>query len=143
MGLIRTILVWLEKTPHNALALLARLGVAAIFWRAGMDKMTNWAISGETYEAFINKYDIPLFSSAIGAEMATLVEHVSPVLILIGLAARAASTSLIAVTLVIFIFVHSGEWPDFIIWGFAMIYVVTKGPGEWSIDHYIRRWLLP
>ncbi len=61
----------------------------------------------------------------------------------IGLAARAASTSLIAVTLVIFIFVHSGEWPDFIIWGFAMIYVVTKGPGEWSIDHYIRRWLLP
>ena len=143
MGLIRTILVWLEKTPHNCLALLARLGIAAIFWRAGMDKMTNWSISNETYTAFIEKYDIPLFSSAIGAELATYVEHVSPVLVLIGLAARAASAWLIAVTLIIFLFVHSGEWPDFIIWGFAMIYILVKGPGEWSFDHYIRRWLLP
>jgi putative oxidoreductase len=143
MGLIRTILIRLEKTPHDALALLARIGIAVIFWRPGMDKMTNWTITDKTYADFIYKFDIPLLSSAFGAEMAVLVEHVSPILLVIGLGARAASASLIGVTLTILFFVHAGKWPDFTIWGFAMIYIITMGPGRWSVDHLIRRRLLP
>ena len=143
MALIRAILNWLEKMPHAVLALLARVGLAAVFWQAGMDKMTNWKIKSETFEAFANEYNIPLLPPELATHLATFVEHLTPILMLLGLATRAAGGAMLGVVAVIFIFVHQDEWPAFVIWSSAIVFLLTKGPGVLSLDHLIRNWLLP
>ncbi len=143
MALIRTILNWLEKMPHALLALLARLGLAAVFWGAGMEKMNNWKIKAETFEAFATEYKIPLLPPELATYLATAVEHVTPVLMILGLATRAAGAAMMGVIAIIFIFVHQDEWPAFVIWSSAIAYLGTKGPGALSLDHLIRGWLLP
>lgn len=143
LALIRAILDWLEKTPHAVLALLARLGLGAVFWSAGMEKMTNWRIKAETFEAFAHEYRIPLLPPELATYLATAVEHVAPVLIVVGLATRAAGGALVGVIAVIFIFVHQDEWPAMLIWSSAIAFLMTKGPGVLSLDHLIRSRLLP
>jgi len=142
LALIRAILEWLEKMPHAVLALLARLALAAVFWGAGMLKMTNWQVSAKTFEEFAS-YNIPVLPPELAAYLATGVEHVTPVLMIIGLATRAAGGAMLGVIAVIFIFVHQDEWPAFCIWSSAIIFLLTKGPGVLSLDHLIRGWLLP
>lgn len=143
MALIRAILNWLEKMPHAVLALLARVGLAAVFWGTGMEKMTNWKIKSETFEAFAHEYNIPLLPPELATHLATFVEHLTPILMLVGLATRAAGGAMMGVIAVIFIFVHQDEWPAFVIWSSAIAFLLTKGPGVFSLDHLIRNWLLP
>ncbi len=143
LALIRAILDWLGKMPHAVLALLARLGLAAVFWNAGMDKMTNWRIKAKTFQEFATEYNIPLLPPELATYLATGVEHVTPILMIVGIATRAAGVAMMGVIAVIFIFVHQDEWPSFLIWSSAMIFLLTKGPGALSLDHLIRRWLLP
>ena len=142
LALNRAILGWLEKMPHAALALLARLGLAAVFWGAGMEKMTNWRIKAETFEDFAN-YHLPLLLPEMATYLATAVEHVTPVMMVVGLATRAAGAAMMTVIAVIFIFVHQDEWPAFLVWSSAIVFLLTKGPGVLSLDHLIRRRLLP
>ena len=142
LALIRAILNWLEKMPHAILALLARLALAAVFWNAGMAKMTNWNLSAKTFKEFAG-YNIPVLPPELAAYLSASVEHVTPVLMVIGLATRAAGGAMMGVIAVIFIFVHQGEWSAFLIWISAIAFILTKGPGVLSLDHLIRGWLLP
>ena len=108
-----------------------------------MKKMTNWKIKTETFEAFATQYKIPLLPPELATYLATTVEHVTPVLMVLGLATRVAGAAMMGVIVIIFVFVHQDEWPAFLIWTSAIAYLGTKGPGALSLDHLIRGWLLP
>ena len=131
---------WLETAPPWINGLLCRWAIAAIFWRSGQTKVHGFfQINDSTFDLFREEYRVPLIPPDIAAVAATINEHLLSVLLVIGLASRLSAAGLLGMTLVIEIFVYPESWPDHLMWGSALVYVILRGPGSVSIDHLIRR----
>jgi putative oxidoreductase len=142
--IIASLLRRLESAPWWINGLLCRCGVAAVFWRSGQTKVHDFfEIDPSTYDLFRDEYRVPLLPPALAAVLATVSEHLFSALLVIGLASRLSSTALFGMTLVIEFFVYPESWPDHLLWSSALIYVILRGPGVLSLDHLIRRRLLP
>jgi putative oxidoreductase len=129
----------LNAIPHWAIALLARLGVAGVFWRSGQTKVDGFEITDNTFFLFEEEYQVPLLPPDVAAYLATAAEHVFPVMLVVGLGARLGAAGLLAMTLVIQLFVYPMSWPDHLMWAAALAYVIARGPGCVSLDHLIAR----
>ena len=126
------------KIPDWSMSLLARIAVAGMFWRSGQTKVTGWEINEFTYMLFESEYALPLIPFKTAAYIATFAEHFFPLLLVIGLATRLSAGALLIMTLVIQIFVYPASWPDHAIWAVAMLFIMSRGPGGLSIDHFIK-----
>ncbi|MFC7050320.1 DoxX family protein [Emcibacter nanhaiensis] len=145
-----------EKIPAPLLLLLARLGMAGIFWRSGMTKITidadvsnfslqqmwavaslNWSVSDFTYILFENDYALPFLAPRIAAHLALLAELTLPVLLALGLFTRLSALAMLGMTLVIQLFVFPYLWPDHSLWAAALLLLVAKGAGCWSLDFLV------
>ncbi len=123
----------------NLLLLIARVGVAAVFFLSGRTKVTGFmTLKPSTYELFRTEYALPLIPYDIAAHLATLAEHTFPVLLVLGLFSRFAATGLLFMTLVIEIFVYPDAWPTHLIWGGLLLLVIARGAGRWSLDWVLR-----
>ncbi|WP_286180285.1 MULTISPECIES: DoxX family protein [Enterobacteriaceae] len=123
----------------NLLLLIARVGVAAVFFLSGRTKVTGFmTLKPSTYELFRTEYALPLIPYDIAAHLATLAEHTFPVLLVLGLFSRFAATGLLFMTLVIEIFVYPDAWPTHLIWGGLLLLVIARGAGRWSLDRVLR-----
>jgi putative oxidoreductase len=129
----------LEKIPHTAVALIARLSVAIVFWRSGQTKVDGWEITETTFDLFRDEYQVPLLSPELAAYLATIQEHLFAVLLLVGLASRLSALGLLAMTAVIQIFVYPANYPDHLLWASALLLIVARGPGAASIDHWLAK----
>lgn len=129
----------LGRSPDGLHGLLARWGIAGIFWRSGQTKVTGFALNESTYDLFRDEYRVPLLPPDLAAVLATVSEHLFPVLLVVGLASRLSAAALFGMTLTIQIFVYPGSWPDHLLWASALVYVILRGPGELSLDHVVRR----
>jgi putative oxidoreductase len=146
------------KIPSSLYLMLARLGMAGIFWRSGMTKITleegagnfslqqflevvtfNWSVSDFTYILFENDYALPFLSAGLAAHMAILAELTLPVLLTLGLLTRLSALAMLGMTLVIQLFVYPHLWPDHSLWAAALLLLMAKGAGSWSLDHLIAR----
>ena len=134
-----SVLSWLRRIPDSLIALLARFGIAGIFFRSGQTKVDGWEVTDSTFFLFAEEYRVPLLPPEAAAYMATFAEHFFPVLLVIGLASRFSAASLLIMTLVIQIFVYPNLWPDHTLWAAAMVFVLARGPGKISLDHLIAR----
>ena len=134
-----SVLSWLRRIPDSLIALLARFGIAGIFFRSGQTKVNGWEITDSTFFLFAEEYNVPLLPPEVAAYMATFAEHVFSVLLVIGLASRFSAASLLIMTLVIQFFVYPNLWPDHTMWAAAMMFVIARGPGSLSLDHLIAR----
>ncbi|RYZ11435.1 MAG: DoxX family protein [Comamonadaceae bacterium] len=124
--------------PHDALALGARLAIASIFFLSGRTKVEGWlTVTPGAYELFRSEYRLPLLPPELAAHLAAYAEHLFPLLLLLGLATRAAALSLLGMTLVIQLFVYPDAWPTHLSWAALLAYLVGRGGGWLSID----RWL--
>ena len=130
---------WLNAIPSSAIALVARIGVAGLFWRSGQTKVEGWQVTDSTIYLFEEEYALPLLSPELAANMATAAEHILPLLLIVGLASRFSAGALLAMTVVIQIFVYPGSWPDHFTWAAALIFLLARGPGALSLDHLILR----
>jgi len=130
----------LEAVPYALLALPLRVGAAAVFWNSAMSKLANW---DTTLMLFEDEYKVPLLAPEVAANMALAVELVFPPLLVLGLLTRPAAAVLLAMTAVIQIFVYPGSWPTHIQWVGMLLVLLCRGPGAISIDHLLRRRLLP
>ena len=138
--LIAPLLARLESVPSSVNGLLCRWGVAAIFWRSGQTKVHGFfQIDPTTFDLFRDEYRLPLLPPEIAAVAATISEHLFSALLVLGLASRLSATALFGMTMVIEIFVYPASWPDHLLWSSALLYVLFRGPGEWSLDHLLRR----
>ncbi|GAB3120789.1 DoxX family protein [Novispirillum itersonii] len=124
----------LSRLPEGLLVLLARLGMAGVFWRSGQTKVDGWTVTDATVFLFAEEYRLPLLPPELAAWLAAGAEHLFPVLLVLGLGSRYAALALAAMTLVIQIFVYPGLWPDHLTWLAALLLIVARGGGPLSLD---------
>lgn len=126
--------------PDNLLLMVARLGIAAVFFLSGRTKVEGFlTIKPSTYDLFSSEYALPLMSPYVAAHLATYAEHLFPVLLVLGLLTRVSALGLLGMTLVIEIFVYPDAWPTHLSWAGLLLPLVARGGGNWSLDHLLRR----
>lgn len=144
----------LSKIPDSLIYLMARLGLAAIFWRSAMTKISfnedgvdsftlselwnvitlDWSVGSNTYLLFEYEYDLPLLPFEWAANMAVAAELILPILLIFGFFTRYAALALCVMIGVIQIFVLPGSWPDHALWMAAALVLMAKGGGKMSVD---------
>ena len=123
--------------PQDLVALAARAFPAVVFWQSARTKVEGFTISDSTYFLFENVYNLPVIPPATAAVLATVAEHVLPVLLILGLLSRFSALGLLVMTAVIQIFVFPEAWVTHGLWAVALLVVVAQGPGRLSLDHLL------
>ena len=126
----------LERVPYTLLALPLRVAVATVFWNSAMAHLANW---DTTLELFGDEYKVPLLPPELAANMAVAIEVTTPILLVLGLATRAAALVLLGMTTVIEVFVYPEAWPTHIQWAGMLLVLLCRGPGMVSIDYLVAR----
>lgn len=122
------------------LLLVARLGIAAVFFMSGRTKVDGILhITDGTYELFRTEYALPLVPPEIAAVAATYSEHIFSILLVFGLATRFSALALFMMTLTIEIFVYPDAWPTHLSWAGLLLPLVVLGGGGWSLDRMVRK----
>lgn len=126
--------------PDALLLLVARLGIAAVFFQSGRTKVEGLlTIKPSTYDLFASEYALPLIPSDWAARLATGAEHLFPLLLVLGLCTRLSALALLGMTTVIEIFVYPDAWPTHLSWAGLLLPLVAHGGGKWSLDHVWHR----
>ena len=125
--------------PHDLLALVDRIGIAAIFWLSGRTKVDGFlTLTDSAYELFRTEHKLPLIPPEIAAHLAAYAEHAFPILLVLGLFTRYAALALLGMTLVIQLFVYPDAWPTHLSWAGLLLYLVGRGGGRLSLDRLLR-----
>ena len=143
----------MSRIPESLIAFIARFSIAAVFWKSGQTKVQGFAIdlvngefelgwprlSDSAVALFQDEYKLPLIAPELAAPLAAMAEHVFPFLLLIGLATRFSALALLGMTLVIQLFVYPDAYPTHGTWAALLLYLIARGPGALSIDHWLAR----
>ncbi len=122
-----------------ALLLVARLGIASVFFLSGRTKVEGLlTIKASTYALFASEYALPWIPSDIAAQLATWSEHRFPLLLVLGLFTRVSAAALLGMTAVIEIFVYPDAWPTHLSWAGLLLPLLAYGGGAWSLDRVLR-----
>ena len=133
------ILRMLDRIPHDAIALISRLSIAAVFWQSGETKVDGWHVTDNAVYLFETEYKLPFVDPWLAAHLSAFAEHFFPLLLVIGFASRLSALALLGMTLVIEIFVYPDAWPTHGTWAVCFLVIIAGGPGRLSIDHFIAR----
>ena len=126
--------------PEDVLALVARLGVAAIFFQSGRTKVDGFLhITDGTYALFESEYHLPLIPPVWAAHAATYSEHLFSILLVLGLFTRVSALAFLGMTAVIEIFVYPDAWPTHGTWAACLLFIAARGPGLFSLDALVAR----
>ncbi len=120
-----------------------RLYVASVFFRSGWLKVSAW---DSTLALFENLYQVPLLPPNVAAAMGAGGELLLPAFLVFGLAGRFGAAGLTVVN-----FVAATSYPDLsdlgrqdhLLWGVLLLVSLFHGPGRLSLDHWLKRRLLP
>lgn len=125
--------------PSTLLLLVARLGIASIFFLSGRTKVEGvLTITDSARSLFETEYRLPLLPPEVAVHLATYAEHFLPVLLVLGLFTRLAALGLLGMTLVIEIFVYPDAWPTHLSWAAILLPLIAYGAGRLSLDHRLR-----
>ncbi|MFJ3523803.1 DoxX family protein [Pseudomonas sp. NPDC090203] len=125
----------LRAAMPSFLLLVARLGIASVFFLSGRTKVTGLlTLKPSTFQLFQYEYALPVLPTDLAAYLATYAEHLFPVLLVLGLVTRPAAAALLGMTAVIEIFVYPDAWPTHLTWAALLLPLVVYGAGRWSLD---------
>lgn len=125
--------------PPWFLLIVARIGIANVFWMSGRTKVEGFlTLKESTFYLFENEYHVPLLPPDVSAYAATYAEHILPILLVLGLFTRFSALGLMVMTLVIQLFVLPGGWPTHLLWMAALLVIVRYGAGPVSLDRGLR-----
>ena len=123
---------------QNLTLLFTRFVLAGIFWRSARTKVeegTWFSISDTTYFLFAEEYSGVPLPSDLAAVLATVSEHVFPILLVLGLFTRLSALALLGMTMVIQIFVYpEAWWPVHSLWAALALILIMRGAGSISLD---------
>jgi putative oxidoreductase len=121
----------LGRLPLSVIQFLARLGVGAVFLKAGLTKIQSWQL---TVQLFIDEYKVPLLPPELAARMAATFELTCAMLLLLGLFTRLATLPLFSMIVVIQLFVYPNAYAEHLTWGTLLLLLLTRGAGPLSLD---------
>ncbi len=125
----------LGTIPSSLLLLVARLGIASVFFLSGRTKVDGVLhITDSTYSLFETDYKLPFVPPEIAAHAATYSEHFFPILLVLGLFTRFGALALLGMTTVIEVFVYPDAWSTHLSWAGLLLPLVVCGPGAISLD---------
>lgn len=126
--------------PDWLVLLLARWGMAAVFWQSARTKVSGaLTVAPATFELFATEYaGVPL-PPVMAAYLATYAEHLFAVLLALGLLTRVSAAALLGMTLVIQIFVYPDAWPTHLSWAALLLLLMARGSGAVGLDHWLLR----
>jgi len=131
------------RIPEGFVLFFLRLVLAGIFWRSGQTKIaegTWFTISGNTFFLFQEEYSGVPLPSHLAAIMATVSEHLFPILLVLGLFTRLSAFALLGMALVIQIFVYPDAWWQVhSLWVAMALVLVVRGGGWLSLDAMLAR----
>jgi putative oxidoreductase len=130
---------WLGRFPLSILQLGMRIGVGMVFFKAGLLKYNSFEFAIKLFE---DEYKVPVLAPAVAARIAMVNELTTSTLLFLGLATRLTTLPLLGMISVIQIFVYPSAWPDHVLWGSILIFLLTRGPGPFSVDYLIERYFL-
>lgn len=126
--------------PNSLLLLVARVGIASVFFLSGRTKVEGlMSLKRTTYVLFREEYALPLINPDLAAHVATYAEHLFPILLVLGLLTRPAAFALLGMTAVIEIFVYPQAWSTHLSWAGLLLPLLARGGGHWSLDHLLNR----
>ncbi|AWX99136.1 hypothetical protein A8139_03310 [Marinomonas primoryensis] len=142
-----------RKIPESVILLVARFAIAAVFWRSGQTKIEGFSLdliamkvelglprlAESTGFLFEYEYDLPFIPPMIAAVLATVAEHLLPILILSGLFTRLAGFGIAMMTLVIQLFVYPDAYPTHATWLAIALLLMYRGAGVFSLDHWLAK----
>jgi putative oxidoreductase len=129
----------LGRFPLSILQLGMRIGVGMVFFNAGLLKYRSFEFAIKLFE---DEYKVPLLAPAVAARLAMINELTTSTLLFLGLATRLATLPLLGMILVIQTVVYPNAWPDHVLWGSILIFLLTRGPGPFSVDYLIERYFV-
>jgi putative oxidoreductase len=135
-GVVERVRRLLDSIPYSVIALIARAATFTVFWRSGMQKLSDW---NSTLMLFTNEYRVPILPPHVAAYIAASLELGGSVLVLMGLMTRPIVFLLLGMVSVIQMFVYPEAWPDHIQWLAFMFVLLARGPGRISLDALIWR----
>jgi putative oxidoreductase len=136
MNRIAPLLALLERFPLSILQFMMRISIGAVFFNSGLTKIQSWQ---PTVALFANEYKVPVLPPELAATLAATVELTCPVLLALGLATRLATLPMLGMTFVIEVFVYPEDWIEHLGWATFLLFLLTRGPGAISLDHFIAR----
>jgi putative oxidoreductase len=136
MNRINSIREWLGRFPISILQLGMRVGIGMVFFNAGILKYKSFEFAIKLFE---EEYKVPVLAPAVAARIAMINELTTSSLLFLGLATRLATLPLLGMISVIQIFVYPNAWPDHVLWGSILIFLLTRGPGKFSADYLVER----
>jgi putative oxidoreductase len=96
-------------------------------------------IKAETFTAFMVQYPPMPVPPALAAYLVGYAEFILPVMLVIGFGMRFAALGLLILTAMISFFVMpQALFTTHIFWAAILMVLVSRGPGQISIDHIIR-----
>src|SRR5437870_11077859 len=129
----------LSRFPLSILQLGMRVGVGLVFFNAGLLKYRSFEFAIKLFE---DEYKVPILAPAVAARIAMINELTTSTLLFLGLATRLATLPLLGMMSVIQIFVYPNAWPDHVLWGSVLMFLLTRGPGAFSLDYLVERYCL-
>lgn len=142
-----------SRHASEAIALLARIGLAFTFWLSGQTKIeglvldplglqVQWGwphISESALELFRSEYALPLVPPDWAALMAATAEHALPLMLILGLGTRVAALGVLGMTLVIQLFVYLLAFPTHALWAASALALLVHGGGRLALDRPLAR----
>lgn len=125
-----------ERIPLSLVQLASRVAIAHVFWNSAQSKLASWPV---TIQLFAFEYRVPILPPDVAAGLATAVELVGAVLILLGLFTRIGALALLGVVAVIQLFVFPGHWGEHLLWIGLLLLLLARGAGVISLDHIVKR----
>jgi putative oxidoreductase len=124
----------LGRFPLAVHQLLFRFAIAGVFLRAGLDKVRSWET---TVALFRDEYKVPVLPPEFAAAMASTVEIGCSMLLILGLASRLATLPMLGMLVTILLFVYPQAWPEHLVWGSILLFLLTRGAGAVSLDRLL------
>jgi putative oxidoreductase len=151
--LLQTFIRLGSHIPESLIAFVGRFSIAAVFWKSGQTKVEGLVldiVSGDVHlgwphlsdsviPLFKDEYHLPLISPDVAALMAAFAEHFFSTLILLGFATRLSAFALLGMTMTIQLLVYPDAYPTHGTWAAVLLFLVARGPGQLSIDHWIAK----